>query len=410
MDKASPHSTVKDLGCDNVEFVADPDPPATPDLEPGSLVWRITVATLAHRFFGLIHDAETAKLIDQPADAGKAGAWPLVYFTLYLQKRGIPTGDATALARILNEMERTGLLMRAGWWANPVMVGIPMQGQLYVSQGVVSAQTAGHLWLSEVLGVELVIESYKAATFLISGGEGKPVGTALVLDRTHMVTNRHVIEGLVGPSAFDASLPGPTVFDEAIEVHPSYKPPNAEPASRPARIIAHRDIDVAVMEVQFGENEHLPAVPGMAFREPKWYDDVCVFGYPYVPGLTERPITVERGQIVNPATEAAGVGGYPRQPTFLTSAIARPGNSGGPIVANDGRVIGLVVENARYGLTSASAGGVAPANEPDHIGTQGDTERNSADADSPPFYRGIPGSQVVRAIEELGFEGLVVLE
>jgi hypothetical protein len=78
----------------------NPDPSATPDLDPGSLAWRITVATLAHRFFGLIHDAETAKLIDQPADAGKAGAWPLVYFTLYLQKRGIPTGETTDLARM----------------------------------------------------------------------------------------------------------------------------------------------------------------------------------------------------------------------------------------------------------------------------------------------------------------------
>lgn len=386
----------------------NPAPPATPDLEPGTLTWRITVATLAHRFFGLIHDAETAKLIDQPADAGKAGAWPLAYFTLYLQKRGIPVGDATALARILNEMERTGLLMRAGWRAD--MAGWPMQGQLYIAQGLQSAQMAGHLWLSEVLGVELVIESYKAATFLITGGEGKPVGTALVLDRTHMVTNRHVIEGLVGPSAFDARLPGPTVFDEAIEVHPSYKPPNAEPASRPARIIAHRDIDVAVMEVQFAENEGLPAVPGMAFREPKWYDDVCVFGYPYVPGLTERPITVERGQVVNPATEAAGVGGYPRQPTFLTSAIARPGNSGGPIVASDGRVIGLVVENARYGLTRASAGDIGPGNGRDSSRGQGDTEPGSADADSPPFYRGIPASQVVKAVKDLGFEGLAVLE
>lgn len=79
------------------------------------------------------------------------------------------------------------------------MVGWPMQGQLYISQGVRSAQAAGHLWLSEVLGAELIIESYNAVTFLIGAGEGKPVGTALVLDRTHMVTNRHVIEGLVGP-------------------------------------------------------------------------------------------------------------------------------------------------------------------------------------------------------------------
>lgn len=104
------------------------------------------------------------------------------------------------------------------------------------------------------------------------------------------------------------------------------------------------------------------------------------------------------------------MGGYPRQPTFLTSAIARPANSGGPIVANDGRVIGLVVENARYGLTSASAGDLGPGSGPDPARGQSDTELDSADADSPPFYRGIPGSQVVRAIEELGFEGLVVLE
>jgi hypothetical protein len=185
--------------------VAEPDNPAggpAPiDVEPGSLAWRIQVATLAHRFFGLIHDANTARVIDQPADAGQAVARPVAYFNLYLQKIGFPSGGMTALSRILAEMERAGLLMRAGWRND--MVGWPMQGQLYISQGVRSAQTAGHLWLSEVLDTELIIESYNTVTFLISGGEGKPAGTAFALDRTHMVTNRHVIEGLVGPVEVD---------------------------------------------------------------------------------------------------------------------------------------------------------------------------------------------------------------
>lgn len=155
---------------------------------------------------------------------------------------------------------------------------------------------------------------------------------------------------------------------------------------------------MAVIEVEFAENEGLIPLPGMAFRDPKWDDQVCVFGYPSVPGLTERPITVERGQVVNPSTEAAAVAGYPRQKTFLTSAIARPGNSGGPIVAQDGRVIGLVVENARYGLSTAGGGaGAEPANE------QHNFESQSRDIDSPPFYRGIPASEVVRVIRELGF-------
>lgn len=143
-------------------------------------------------------------------------------------------------------------------------------------------------------------------------------------------------------------------------------------------------VDVAVIEVGFAENEHLPALGGMAFRDPSWQDDVYVFGYPYVPGLTERPITVARGQMVTPSTEAAAVAGYPRQPTFLTSEIARPGDSGGPIVAQDGRVIGLVAENAREVLSTA--GGV-----------------DAESPDSPPFYRGIPAGEVLRAIEYLGF-------
>jgi hypothetical protein len=312
--------------------VAEPDNPAggpAPiDVEPGSLAWRIQVATLAHRFFGLIHDANTARVIDQPADAGQAVARPVAYFNLYLQKIGFPSGGMTALSRILAEMERAGLLMRAGWRND--MVGWPMQGQLYISQGVRSAQTAGHLWLSEVLDTELIIESYNTVTFLISGGEGKPAGTAFALDRTHMVTNRHVIEGLVGPVEVDQAPTRPVVFDEPIEVHPSYPSPTATPVSRTSRIIAHPSVDVAVIEVGFAENEHLPALGGMAFRDPSRQDDVYVFGYPYVPGLTERPITVARGQMVTPSTEAAAVAGYPRQPTFLTSAIRAAGRQRWP--------------------------------------------------------------------------------
>lgn len=360
------------------------------DVEPGTLAWRIHVATLAHRFFGLVHDKEAANLIDQPQDAGKAGAWPLVYFSLYLQKIGFPGGGVTALSRILAEMERSGLILRAGWRSD--MIGWPMQGQLYISQGVQSAQIAGTLWLSEVLGAELVIASYNAITYLIGGGEGKPVGTALVLDRNHLVTNRHVIEGLAGPVP-QGLVPGTSVpaAGADIEVHPSFTAPGAKPVSRTSRIIVHPKVDVAVIEVQFAENEGITPLPGMAFREPRWHDDVYVFGYPYVPGLTERPITVERGQVVNPLTEAAAVGGYPRQPTFLTSAIARPGNSGGPIVAQDGRVVGLVVESGR-----------------DARSTAGDVDPESPDA--PPFYRGIPAGEVVRAIEDLGFTGIVTLE
>ncbi|HUO37075.1 MAG TPA: hypothetical protein VMU34_04165, partial [Mycobacterium sp.] len=83
----------------------DSTPDATvPGLTPGTLPWRITVATLAYRFFGLIHDPGIAQLIDRPAEAGQANAWSVALFNLYLQKSGIPMGESTAVNRILAAM------------------------------------------------------------------------------------------------------------------------------------------------------------------------------------------------------------------------------------------------------------------------------------------------------------------
>jgi hypothetical protein len=176
----------------------------------------------------------------------------------------------------------------------------------------------------------------------------------------------------------------------------------------------HPTIDVALMEVQLADNEHLLALPGMTFRDPKWHDEVAVFGYPYVPGLRERPITVERGHIVHPSAEAAAIDGYPPQQTFLTSAVARPGNSGGPIVAQDGCVVGLVVRSGRLGASSASAPSPRPNQQPDPKLAQSDSRPPDEDPDSPPFYRGILAGLVVQAIDdlskELGVTGLAVLE
>jgi S1-C subfamily serine protease len=202
-----------------------------------------------------------------------------------------------------------------------------------------------------------------------------------VLDRSHIVTNRHVVEELVGHSIGTAQ----------IEIHPSFKPPGAQWVSRQSVVRAHMEVDVAMIEAQVGDNEGFRPLPGMVFRDPRWDDEVRVFGYPYVLGTIEQPITVERGYVVNPAAEGPAVGGYPRHKIFLTSAIERPGNSGGPIVAHDGRVIGLVIDHTRAGLSRAGTG-------------------SAASSESPPFYRGIPAGEVVRAIEALGFKDLAVLE
>lgn len=336
----------------------------------------------AHQFFGLVHNPVVAAAIGKPepppvdSDIGLPTTvpfepWSVADFSRYLSTLGLPAaGDAVTLHRILSSMERAGLLLPLGWDPR-----LPVMGQKYISQGAISkGQRGGNLWLSEVFGAELIIPSYNAVTVQLAGHDdaGNPVdswGTGLVVDHNHVITNKHVVTGLAGTSA-------------GLSVYPSSNHAEAELVNFSGTAHPHPTLDVAVIKFEMLEGKYIPRLGGMAFRDPDWADEVYVFGYPRVPMTAEMAITVQRGEVVNPA--ATTIPG--RQKIFLYSAIARPGNSGGPIVAQDGRVIGLVVEDS----AEAPSTGTGP---------------NAA-----PFYRGIPSSEVIRALDELDFGGIVEMD
>ncbi|CFK19675.1 membrane-associated serine protease [Mycobacterium tuberculosis] len=352
------------------------------DLKPGTPAWRVNVAMCAHQFFGLVHNPVVAAAIGKPepppvdSDIGLPTTvpfepWSVADFSRYLSTLGLPAaGDAVTLHRILSSMERAGLLLPLGWDPR-----LPVMGQKYISQGAISkGQRGGNLWLSEVFGAELIIPSYNAVTVQLAGHDdaGNPVdswGTGLVVDHNHVITNKHVVTGLAGTSA-------------GLSVYPSSNHAEAELVNFSGTAHPHPTLDVAVIKFEMPEGKYIPRLGGMAFRDPDWADEVYVFGYPRVPMTAEMAITVQRGEVVNPA--ATTIPG--RQKIFLYSAIARPGNSGGPIVAQDGRVIGLVVEDS----AEAPSTGTGP---------------NAA-----PFYRGIPSSEVIRALDELDFGGIVEMD
>lgn len=85
----------------------------------------------------------------------------------------------------------------------------------------------------------------------------------------------------------------------------------------------------------------------------------------------------ERGEVVNDSISDYST----NDEFFVYSATTRPGNSGGPIVAQDGRVVGIVAQDVL-------------------------DEGSSADS----FYRGISGHVVVEALTSMGFGNLVTLE
>lgn len=351
--------------------------------------WRIEVATLARRFFNILQKPEDAELASAPYEAGKVTPWSFQHFLTFLQRSGFDQINVREITRILNAMVQVGLLLPAGWAAQSAIFG-----QCYFSNRGETSQASGLLWLSEVLHGEIIIPCYTAVTVQITGyaldpNSDEQSGTGLILDANHVLTNRHVVEGM--KRAVEVHAPGPKAADFGVQQ---------------CRIHMHGEVDIAVIEVKATDDTPgFPTLKGMTFRDPAWADETYVLGYPRVPMTAESTITVQRGQVVNPSTPSMPT----RAPVFLYSAIARPGNSGGPVVAGDGRVIGLVVEDS----SSTTSAGSVDKSPPQTIEERAsEIENRLAALDertrAPAFYRGIPTSEIVRAVRELKFPDTLI--
>jgi hypothetical protein len=187
---------------------------------------------------------------------------------------------------------------------------------------------------------------------LISGGDGAPAGTGLVLDDSHVLTNKHVVKDLA-----TGGFP--------LQIHARIGKKTGE--NQTVAAFMDKDIDVAVLRVEPPNDGCFIPLPGMVFRDPTWADEVYLLGYPRVPWMVGSDIVLQRGEVVHPIAEAPPIREEDsdtwdvpeRTKMFLYSAIARSGNSGGPIIASDGRVIGIVVQDSM--ATSSSDPTIAAA-------------------------------------------------
>ena len=149
---------------------------------------------------------------------------------------------------------------------------------------------------------------------------------------------------------------------------------------RVRRALDHPDIDVGIIEVE----PDLQGPFAYAFRDPTIAESILALGYPRIPLSQEPALVLQSGEVTN-----AEITTLQGRKVFLYSAVARPGNSGGPIIAISGQVLGLVTEDL--------------ASIEEQSGGDASSERNPLrfTPNTLPFFAAVHSSSVAQAVADL---------
>lgn len=367
---------------------------------PQPLSWHISVAVEAMYFFSTEGHARGLEVLNRTDPPNTFVPFEGSHFLQYLGHCGYPEiwPKIRHVAAVLEGLVRETHLSKLP--GSSVVPGL--SGRFMTITPPTAFQRDGDLWLAPVLGPMLLIPRVGGATIPLSGtsratGAGT-IGSGIALDGEHILTAAHVVNGMT----IDDDLKRPAV-DSSVDDYP-------HPAGdlHVEAVKAHDTIDVAIVQVSGANGAQMDAANGLAWRDPTWSDELTIFGYPRVPTSLGAYLTAQRGEVVNPRiTSMAGEG-------FLFSATARPGNSGGPIIGRDGRLLGIVTHepNAPAATHPDAENGEREPN----TNQQSDANGQSVYKPAPekrgeaPFYAGVPSTVIAQALEEMNLGHLVRME
>jgi len=220
----------------------------------------------------------------------------------------------------------------------------------------------GALWLSRVLGGRYIYEMISPAVVQIVGinsdGDSR-AGSGIVFDPHHVLTCKHVVEDMR--------------VNEKQHFQGAHVTIN--------RTVKHPSIDVAVLSVV----EELRPTKGLVFFRPEVSQTIYRFGHGRVPNTKELSAVeppIERGEVTfSPKIT------YDDSELFLYSAVSRPGDSGGPIVSDDGYVVGMTTTRLEETV-----------------------ETNREVSMDHPHYAAIPSDIITNAVKELDTSACIPYE
>lgn len=293
-------------------------------LEPLAVHQRIYIALAALRFFSPMLYHENCKDIGKAADPKMIRPFSGMDFIKFLEKPNVlpqfllsePFRYVQRIDELLRQLARAGLLTDQG------SAQVPLLGNHYYSLYESTAiEKTGVLMLARALGPSFLYWAYQAGTYQITGvteSGDQHAGTGIAIAPRWLMTCAHVVQDMEVDSC--QSLPG-----REFNI---------------VRAVAHDSVDVALIEVDCD----LHVVQGLNFRDPHVAERVYTLGYPRIPLSIEAALVMQGGEV-----SVEQMTSFDKEIFFLFSAIARPGNSGGPIISEAGHVVGIVTKELSEG-------------------------------------------------------------
>lgn len=221
----------------------------------------------------------------------------------------------------------------------------------YLTIELSERQGKGLLWLGRALGPAYIGSEIAKDIACISGkteAGDLAIGTGVLISDVAVLTCAHVVDDMK--------------VDETIQIG------GVEFAVRD--VASHEVADVGLIFLQEGAVKN--KLQDLAFRSAVTLESVVIAGYPTIPTAISTCLTLQSGEICGHVPDTI----Y-KTPLDLFSAIARPGNSGGPVVGLDGRIVGLVTRSL-------------------------ERQREEADAMPPmPFFASVPSQVIAECVKEL---------
>lgn len=312
-------------------------------LAPLTFQERLRLSLLAIKFFAPPAYRDMCAIIGKTPAENRIEPFDGRDFLVYLEKTGQLTDPDRYLYRIrelLSKLSAVHLLTEMGR-GKDVMIGT----HYYFMRELTEREKRSVLWLAPALGAEFLLHMFSEATFQITGvnksGDVR-AGTGLLIAPEWLLTCAHVIKDMTVNEM-------QTFGDKQFKI---------------VHLLAHSTIDIGLIEI----TPSIPDLTGLAFRDPVVAETVFTVGYPRIPLSQEPALVMHRGEITSSEIRT-----FDGQSLFLYSAIARPGNSGGPIIGESGHVVGIVTDELSEKASDARM----------------------------PFFAGVRTSEIARAVAEL---------